>query len=145
MGQTVRRTRTYEVAIALEDCSPLASGHERKQAGDIIAIRPVTAPQAGKVGSGERHRYLWLQLELTDEQAAVITNPATFEKRQYRIALERLAQHWPTFSVSRARNTADLYQPFCLPDDDSPFEILTRRRPFAPEGLVQDIATGKYL
>jgi hypothetical protein len=158
MAQTSRRTQVYEVVVATEDGAPLASGHERKQAGDIIGLRPVTAPQAGLVGSKERHRYLWLLMELTDEQAAALTQPVggevdevtevrapQWEKRRYRIPLDRLAQILPGFSPARARNLADLYQPCCGLDEDAPYAMLTRARPLRPEGLVVDVVTGRAL
>ena len=157
MGQTVRQTKTYEVVLAVEDCSSLASGHERKLCGDIIGFRPVDAPQAGMVGSAERNRYVWVLLELTDEEAGIISQPVVggvdqdgrvieyFDKRRYCIPLERLEKIVPSFNPARAKDSGDIYQPFCLLDEDPPWQIMTRARPLGTEGLVFDKVTGGYL
>lgn len=147
MGQTRRQYPVMEVVLACEDCAPLPSGHERKLAGDIIGMRPITAPQAGKVGSGEQHRYLWLRLTGLEENdwPQLMESLDGFDKRRYCIPLSRLAQRVPGFDVAQAMNPAVAYQPFCLVDEDSPFPFLTTHRPLDVHGLVFDKAIGRYL
>jgi len=146
MGQTNQKYPVFEAALSLEDAAAHTSGtKERKQVGDIIGIRK----PLGYVGSGEMHRYLWLWLEgLEENEMARLTDPLSadplnedsqhFDKRRYAIPLERLKSVVPSFNIARALDVADMYQPFLMPDLESPFRHLTSPRPLNANGLVFD-------
>ena len=139
----------WEVAIALEDCAPLASGHERKLEGDMITYRR----PAGGIGTKEAHRYLWLRIEgLSDAEMHRLADPVQvsedapiYDKRRYAIPLARLAQIVPTISLARLRDVTDAYQPFCEIDQEARYQFLDAAPPLLAQGLVYDKTTGAYL
>ena len=138
----------WEVAIALEDCAPLASGHERKLEGDMITYRR----PAGGIGTKEAHRYLWLRIEgLSDAETYRLVDPVQasedepiYDKRRYAIPLARLAQVVPAISLARLRDVTDAYQPFCELDHEARYQFLATAPPLLALGLVYDKATGEY-
>lgn len=148
MGQTRRAYPVYEVALSCEDCAPHSGGlSERKLAGDIIALRrPHTS-----IGRKERATYLWLYLDgLEENDMAVLCDElmegtTRYEKRRYCIPFDRLAAVVPGFSIARALDVNDDYQPFLPIDLDEPHVRLTRTPPLDVHGLVFDRATGVYL
>lgn len=147
MGETNAVYPVCELALSLESCTPLAGGHERKLAGDIIACR---VPGSG-IGTAEAHSYLWLRVEGLEENVCarltdrVEEGGAAFDKRRYCIPLERLQAVVPTFDIARALDPLDLYQPFLVVDEDGPYTFLTMTPPLAAEGLIFDKVTGAYL
>ena len=144
MGQTTRDYRMWEAAIAVEDCAPHTNGtKERKLAGDIIALRrPGTA-----IGRLERSPYLWLRLGGMDENdmARLTDGLDGFDKRRYCIPLARLAAVVPGFSVARALDAADAYQPFLPSDAEPPYAFLASATVLDVHGLVFDKETRRYL
>jgi hypothetical protein len=145
MGQTIKRYPVLEVAVLTQSHAPLASGHERAVEGDIIAARP---PLAG-IGMLEMHRHLWLRLDGIEEGEVSLTESVrdgqtAYEKRRYQIPLARLAQLVPGFDPDKARNTTEVYQPFCVTDEDSGL-FATAEVPLDVRGLVFDTLTGEYL
>ena len=154
MGQTNRRYPVFEIALSCEDAAPHTAGtKERKQAGDIIALRRFGT----EIGAKERHGYLWLRIEgLEENEMARFTDLMTntgdpdtatrlYDKRRYCIPLARLAQAVPGFSESRARDLTDPYQPFITVDAERPHAYLAAGRPLDVHGLVFDKVTGWYL
>jgi len=147
MGQTNRKYPIMEAAISLEDAAP-HSGGERKLAGDIIALR---REGVGEIGKKERHGYLWLRLEGLEENdftqltESLEQGGERFDKRRYCIPLNRLERVVPGFSISRAMDPADPYQPFMPVDEDVPHSYLDRGPILSVEGLVFDKVTGRYL
>ena len=139
----------WEVAIALEDCAPLASGRERKLEGDLIAIRR----PANGIGTQEASCYLWLRIEgLSDAEMHRLADPVQvsedapiYDKRRYAIPLARLAQIVPTISLARLRDVTDAYQPFCEIDQEARYQFLDAAPPLLALGLVWDKEKGEYL
>lgn len=165
MPETFRSYQTWEVALFVVDNSPLASGHERVQEGDIAAIR-LPLPH---IGTKERFKFLWVRLSGEDDNimsdlAQPNTEPAdtlnengtfqrganVFEKRRFCIPFERL-NDVSAFDLARARDTADSYQPFQPIDEDMPIDggeglrLGSSRGPLDIRGLVFDKSTGMYL
>ena len=147
MGQTNPNYPVREIAIAVEDCAAHTfATKERKLAGDIIACRR----PAYIVGTGEVAVYLWLRVEgLEENEMARLTDMLVeggvrFDKRRYCIPLARLAEVAPGFSVARALDPADKYQPFLTFDTESHL-WLTAAPPFDVRGLVFDKQTGAFL
>ena len=139
-----------EVAIALENAADLPTG-ERKKEGDIITVRPTGTG----IGTKEAKIYLWLRLEGLADRAAFddLGSPlfepdeATglkYDKRRYCIPMERILIVEPTFDVDRARDEADLYQPFMVVDVED-FTYVTVDPPLQTSGLVYDKVIGDYL
>jgi hypothetical protein len=63
----------YDLAIAGADEQDLPSGHKRKKEGDIIAIRPHSETvKLGGWGTSEVLNHLIVQIEMTDEEAAIL-------------------------------------------------------------------------
>lgn len=153
MGQTNPKYPVFEVVLSLEDADAHTGGtKERKQAGDIIGIRK----PLGAIGSGEMHRFLWLWLEgLEENEMTRLTEPLyaipgddtsqQFDKRRYSIPLARLQAVVPSFNIARALDVTDMYQPFLLPDLESPFPHLTTPRPLDVHGLVFDKSVGGFI
>jgi len=148
-------TRNYPVMeIAISADSRAAENGNRRQEGDVVAVRRATNWIAGEMGSKERHRFIWLRgYGLEEADIWALTEPiiegeastVVYEKRRYAIPLERLAVRLPEFNVDRARDGSDLYQPFILPADDSPHRAVTIARPLQLRGLVFDKHLGRYL
>lgn len=151
MPFTYRDYPVREVALAIQDRQPLASGHERMQTGDIIAIRK---PSRG-VGKKEASQYLWLRIQgpdtneldklkgMLDETGTEDDPGIEFDKRRYCIPLNRL----PGFvDTARVQDPTDIYQPFLPLDEDSLLYLEgSQRKPFRVEGLVFDKLTGRFL
>lgn len=155
MGWTSRDYPVAEIALSLEYGGVLASGHERKIVGDIIAIRK---PSAG-IGMAEMKRFLWLRVEgleenefgtltmLESEEGGPGEDLTSYDKRRYCIPLERLKALYPDFDINRALDSDDIYQPFLPVDEDGPALYLTSSvvAPLSVEGLVFDKRTRTYL
>ena len=145
-----------EVALSLETFADLASGHERKQEGDIIAVRyPLNA-----IGFKEAHTYLWMRIEgLEYTEFTELVDPLTdppygtdttaeiivYDKRRYSIPLSRIKEVHADFDIDRAKDINDLYQPFLTLDEDNFYFLSEHFQPFQVEGLVFDKFTGVYL
>lgn len=140
-----------EVALALMN-APDDAGGERVKEGDIVALRP---PGTG-VGTKESKLFLWLRLEGLDTRAEydVLTRLSfepddedtgtKYDKRRYSIPLRRIKRFDPGFSLPRARDPADQYQPYILMDEED-LTYLAVNRVFDLRGLVFDKGTGDYL
>lgn len=141
MAETYRSYPVVEVALSVQSLHESA-GHERLQEGDIVECRP----PSDAVGRLEMSRFLWLRLSGLEggQYAALSTGVEGFEKRRYRIPLERLAAVWPGFDVARARDPVEVYQP-CLGLDEDTGRYVWAAAPLEAAGLVQDVVTGEYL
>lgn len=142
MGQTIRRYPILEVSVQTFSRRPVdPSGHERSLEGDIITAR---SPTAG-IGRLEMHGHLWLHLEGCEENDRWLTEPCVgYQKRRYQIPLPRLAELFPWFDLARARDIAEVYQPFLLVDEDTGLYVI-RGRPLDLHGIVFDTETRRYL
>lgn len=139
-----------ELTLALESKSDLASGHERKQEGDIVNVR---RPKRS-TGLGVPKIYLKILVEgleksefdrLTESIGSDIDEngdpiPPFFEKRRYCVPLERLG-----IDLNRARDKEDVYQPNYLIDTDEPYLFLEEPKPVSVHGLIFDKLIGSYL
>ena len=145
---------TFEVALSMEYGGVLASGHERKQIGDILTVRPVR----GVVGDAERKRFLWLHVRSSNDSEFVhaLQQPmftgtietedrVQYEKRRYYIPLAKLKEAMPSFDVSRALDVTDPYQPFLGTDEDLPWRTLYQPVALGIEGLVYDKQLGRLV
>jgi hypothetical protein len=131
MPQTYREYPVYELALVTYSNARNDGGLVRYQAGDIVEARH---PQDG-IGLGECHHFLWLRVygwdsslmdrlkdEITDKSRADPLyvdedDPAViFEKARYCVPLESMIRIMPTFSVERASDSTDIYQPFMTID-----------------------------
>jgi len=106
----------YEIAISTISKEPL-NGHQRVQEGDIVEIR---TPR-GYVGKKEMENFLWIKAELPEELVANYRNYtldktgtviAGQRKFKFNIALDGLKTALPNFSVEKARDSKEKYQPF---------------------------------
>lgn len=154
MPQTFRDYPVREVALSVEDKATLLSGHERKQEGDIVAIRK---PHSG-IGSGiESTHHLWLRIQGPDandmtydqvliENADQHGDGPIFDKKQHCIPLDRLKVVCPWLDLTRVRDTTDAYQPF-LPFDEDDHSYLPglERGVLEVEGLVLNKAIMDYV
>lgn len=141
MAETIRRYPTVEIALSLQDMAPLASGHERKQVGDIIDVRKVSSV----VGLQEMHKYLWLRVSgLEESDFSLNVGIEGFDKRRYCIPLERLQTIAPDFNIEDALDTSTIYQPFILTDKETGL-FMANGPVFDVHGLVFDKVTGEYL
>ena len=151
MSQFARSYPDVEIAISTQSYSPLASGHERVQEGDIVTVvgklRTSRGLKAGKL-------FLWLRIY--GEEIAFLQqlmehifdldgdgDPGKqFDKKRFNIPLQRLKNQFPAFDLVRARDPLDDYQPF-IPFDEDDFRYLEgpALRPFALWGLVVDKKT----
>ncbi len=133
--------------ISVFSKSPLASGHERIQEGDIVTMRK----PLGYCNFGEMSSYLWLLIQgpdtsildrLKDGLAEEdIEDAPIFDKRRYCIPLKRLPVH---VDLARVRDVGDRYQPFFIIDEETG-KFLAKPSPLRVEGLVFDKRTGRYL
>lgn len=143
MPQTYKNYQVWEVAIRAFD----ASTGSRVQSGDIVEVRQPTS----FVGLKETNNFLWLKLfglddtEMEDLKEVIEDQNDIFEKRRYSIPLERLVEFFPTFSVSRANDKADFYQPFSVYDHDTLEKLMDNGAPLSVEGLVYDKLHMRYL
>lgn len=139
-----------EVAIAVQN-APDDSGGERMKEGDIIALRPAGTG----IGSQEAKNFIWLRLEAVytrsefDQLKEAVYEPdeATgerYDKRKYCIPFAKLQEFDPSFDINRARDIADLYQPYLVTDEED-YTFVTTNLPFQISGLVYDKAVGDYL
>lgn len=148
---------TMEVAIIVVNL-PDDPGGERLKAGDIVDLRnPLSA-----IGSAETTRFLWLLLDgleadewlglagnLTDPlrgDAVEFVDPdnvTVWDKRRYRVPLNRLVQVAPYIDIDRVEDPGDPYQPFRLLDEEK--HVLKARKPLLAQGLIFDKALGVYL
>lgn len=139
-----------EVAIALQN-EPDDPGGERMKEGDIIVLRP----QATGIGSKETKIFLWLRLEGLftriefDPLKESIYEPdedtgVRYDKRRYCIPFARLQIVDPSFDINRARDSADLYQPYLVTDAED-YTFVSTNPPFQVSGLVYDKAVGDYI
>ena len=151
MSQFARSYPDVEIAISTQSYSPLASGHERVQEGDIVTVvgklRKSRGIKAGK-------RYLWVRIY--GEEAALMEalrdhifdldldgEPGKqFDKKRFCVPLQRLKDQFPALDLARARDPDDDYQPF-IPFDEDDFRYLEgpELRPFTVWGLVIDKKT----
>lgn len=124
MPQTYRAYPVVEIALA---CFTRPG---RVEEGDIVACR---AP-LGMIGTAEAHQFLWLLVEGLDASGlhrldqpwySAYTGPQpAFDanlvgKRRFCIPFRKLQQVHPGFDPGRARNPADLYQPFLPVETDT--------------------------
>ena len=143
-----------EIALAVSDQAPTPQGHERRMAGDIIAIR---RPHHG-IGKKETSEYLWLRIQGPDLSfLATLLQPMTddvdaltgevWEKRRYAIPLERLAQIVSRVDLDEVKNPSSFYQPFIGYDENNQLRVIpgTESPAIPVEGLIFDKLTGKYL
>jgi hypothetical protein len=143
MPQTYKNYQTWEVALRGFD----AATESRVQSGDIIEVRQPTP----FVGLKETSNFLWLKLfglddtEMEDLKEVIEDQNEIFEKRRYSIPLERLVGFYPTFSVSRANDVGDFYQPFSVYDYDTLEKLIDSGTPLPVEGLVYDKLHMRYL
>lgn len=141
--------KTYEIAISTINKEPL-NGYQRIQEGDIVTIRPAK----GYVGKKEMKNFLWLTIDLTDEQLAKLQDYNTLDldknldplpnqpKRRKKIDLMTLKTRMPSLDLDRVRNTEDSYQP--LVDMDTKTGTFTSS-PLSFENLVTDKLTNKLV
>jgi len=150
MGYTNRKFPVMEIAISLTGKANLPSGHERKQLGDIIAIRKPHSV----IGSKEVTEFLWLRIEGIEEDLMMLLQDivestgqpsVVYDKRRYCIPLRKLKKFFPSFDIGRAMDKTDIYQPFIVVDEDEPHIYLADLRPLRIEGLVFDKLKGIYL
>jgi len=142
---------TMEVAISLVDYAPLASGHERVLAGDIIAVRK---PDTG-IGTKELEDFLWLRLEgLEEDEFSKLTDNISdstsniiYDKRRYCIPLERLLELDSTFDIDLTLQAGSKYQPYLFVDYELDYSFVLENplQPFEVSGLVYDKVIGDYL
>ena len=140
-----------EVAIALENAQD-DSGGERKKEGDIIAVRL----SGSYIGTKEATNHLWLRLEAADYErlqfdalVEAVFEPdqdtgTRYDKRRYCIPFGRLLILDPAFDVDRARDPADIYQPYLVVDEED-YTFVSSESPFQVSGLVFDKTVGDYL
>lgn len=159
MPETFNEYIEWEIAISTQSYSPLASGHERVQEGDIVTIRR----PLGYIGTKESSLFIWLRIEGedtsvmeafrhpeflpdTDTRSDSFGDPLVYyDKKRFRIPLERLKEILPRFDLDRARDPLDDYQPF-LPIDEDDFHHLDSPAPaYTFWGLVFDKNKMSYL
>lgn len=133
-----------EVAICTDNLLD-HSGGERAKEGDIVAVRiPGT-----KIGTKEGKLFLWLRLDnVTFEDYLLVQRieegGALYDKRRYCIPFSRLEQLDSNFSLSRARDQNDMYQPYLTVDEET-YEFVSVGNIFQVQGLVYDKVTQSYL
>ena len=132
MPQTYRDYPVYDIAVVAFSNARTDGGMIRYQAGDIVAA--VVGLEC--VGVRACHGFLWLRLQgwdsslmdrltdpITDKSQAdplfidEIAPSVTYEKARFCIPLESMRRILPSFSVERATNPADIYQPFMNIDE----------------------------
>ena len=134
-----------EIAIALTSEKDLASGHERKQEGDIIAIRRVSKG----IGTAEAKTHLWLRVEGLDKAdldrlTQQVDEDNDYGKRRYCIPLEQIKKQIPSFDIIKVLGRNEIYQPFLSIDEDN-FLFLIEVQPLQVQGLVFDKNKGTYI
>jgi len=146
MPQTYRAYRIWEVALAVQGFSPLATGMERAQEGDIIRVRY----EIQGIGFKEMSEFLWVRVQGKDDaDMEILWRMYTvaidelsfdrFEKRQYSISFDRLKVAYPALDLVRVRDIADIYQPFLSVEEDTGRYIETSKvPPLDINGLVFD-------
>lgn len=133
-----------EVAICTDNLLD-HSGGERAKEGDIVAVRiPGT-----KIGTKEGKLFLWLRLDnVTFEDYLLVQrieeDGTLYDKRRYCIPFSRLEQLDSNFSLSRARDQNDMYQPYLTVDEET-YEFVSVGNIFQVQGLVYDKVTQSYL
>jgi hypothetical protein len=134
MPDTYREYPVYDIALVTYSNALTDGGMIRCQAGDIVAV--VRALEA--VGLKEVTNFLWIRVQgwdsslmdrlmdsITDVsqadffQESEIDKTITYEKARFCIPLESLARLVPGFSVERATDPTDIYQPFMVIDHGS--------------------------
>ena len=139
---------TYLCLIHTHTRSPQSDFEYYAEEGDIVATRPWNPPRF--VGRKERHQFLWMLIwglpyeQISDLHDAYYENDIPYDKRQYCIPLERLAEVDPAFDIARARDVNDFYQPYFTLDEVSG-EVIATREAFLTTGLVYDKATLRFL
>lgn len=150
MPETFREYPVREITLSVTDENPLASGHERKMAGDIISCYKPGVGTGRKVVS----TYLILRVEgFERSQFDRICQPMEesapdffFDKRRYCIPFERLKIYMPRLDLDRVRDPDDIYQPFVPLDEDTLLYIEgAEHPPISVVGLVFDKKTGMFL
>ena len=102
--------RLREIALQFGPSSRHRGGMHYAE-GDIILERE----PKGRVGSDEAHTFVWALVEFPDDMppigAYLDLQERPLAKARFNAirAIERL---FPTFDFSRARDSADMYQPF---------------------------------
>ncbi len=145
MPQTYKDYSSVEVAVSLTSEKDLASGHERKQEGDIIVVR---RPLKG-IGTAEAKTHLWLKVEGLDKAdldklTQQVDEDNDYGKRRYCIPLEQIKKQMSSFDISRALDKDEIYQPFLLVDEDN-YLFLVEVAPLQVQGLVFDKNKGTYI
>jgi len=128
MPYTYRDYPPYDIAVATYSNAREDGGLIRYQAGDIVAaVRAIEG-----IGLADCCEYLWLRVQgwdssLMDRLMDEITDktqadplyadesgqkPIVYEKARFCIPLESMRRILPGFSVERATDTNDVYQPF---------------------------------
>lgn len=137
-----------EIMLSTVSYAPNESGWERKQAGDIVAVR---RPNIG-AGLRELREFLWLRVEGLEESDWGNLNipnidwnaKKRYDKRRFNIPLQRLVQFDASFDIAKAQDVNIIYQPF-LPVDEETGLWLANPRPINVMGLIHDKQTGIYL
>lgn len=154
MPETYKEYPILEIAISTRSRSPLASGSELIQEGDIVAIRR----PYHTIGTLEGKDFLWLRIygediydmgifvkgvEIIDAEGDPV---AHYDNRRYSIPLERLKEIFPALDLDRARDLNDDYQPF-IPIDEDNYRYIegAARAEYPLYGLVLDKQTMKFL
>lgn len=158
MGQTDRKYPIMEIGLSLISRSPLASGHERLQVGDIISVHP---PSLG-LGLKEVNVFLWLLVGDFEENEYAglkqfiyqgsrfpgekLLAENLYDKRRYCIPLKRLQKVYPVLDIARALDVNTIYQPFLPLDEDNMLFLEGRGEPpFSVHGLIFDKTIGDYI
>jgi len=141
MPQTYRSFGVFELAVLAVDTTK----EDRAQAGDIITVRH---PRPF-IGRKEATTYIWLKVFGDEDQIRTLKLADTHGwqgKRRYCIPLYRFGQIVPGFDESQARDTARLYQPFMVYDEDDVFyHIVDLISPLDIHGLVFDKNEQRFL
>lgn len=167
MPQTYREYPVYELALVTYSNARVDDGMIRYQAGDIVVVRPAL----DGIGLMEMKDFLWLRIQgwdsaLMDRLADEITDksqsdplyvddsigePIIYEKARYCIPFETISRVMPGFSVERATDANDAYQPFMVIDEGNADDDLDKglflscHPPIDPDGLILDKFTQRYL
>jgi len=148
MSKTNIKYPVMEIMVSTISYADLSSGSERKNAGDIVAVRK---PNIG-AGLRELKRFIWMRVEGLEEndwtnlKLPVIdwNEKRKFDKRRFAIPLQRLVQFNASFDIAKAQDANIIYQPF-IPVDEETGLWLADPRPINVMGLIHDKETGIYL
>lgn len=141
MPETYREYPVREIAVVTYSKPHAHNGMMRHEAGDIAEVRkPI-----GGIGLAECKDFLWLSIQgwdtsLLDRLKDPITdksqadplyvdeseeNEIAYEKARYCIPLENMRIVMPDFSIERATDPNDIYQPFMLIDEGNIVDLAT--------------------